>query len=205
MFASKNMDVDAMNKKVLDRLNVSNVEEERHFKSIDEIADDGTDQHMHYPIEYLNSLNPPGVPPHDLHLKEGAIVMLLRNLAVHNGLCNGTRLRVESMGAFVLCCRFIAGERNGHIVIIPRIDNHCDSRLPFRLMRRQYPVRLAFAMTINKSQGQTSSKVGLHRPTELFSPGKLSVVLSGVRSCDDMKIRTNGPAVANIVYTEVLS
>ena len=84
ILAPKNVDVDAVNKKVLDRLNVSNVEEERHFKSIDEIADDDTDQHMHYPIEYLNSLNPPGVPPHDLHLKKGAIVMLLHHLDVPN-------------------------------------------------------------------------------------------------------------------------
>ena len=46
------------------------------------------------PVEFLNSLNEPGVAGHKLVLKEGMRVMLLRNLDPRNNLCNGTRLIV---------------------------------------------------------------------------------------------------------------
>ncbi|VDL68499.1 unnamed protein product [Nippostrongylus brasiliensis] len=108
------------------------------------------------PTEYLNSLIPPGMPLHNLHLKKGTIVMLMRNLDIHNGLCNGTRLAVETLGRFVLGCRFVSGRRKGELTIIPRIDLYWDVA-PFRLRRRQFPVRVAFATTINRSQGQTFS------------------------------------------------
>ena len=47
-----------------------------------------------YPNECLNSLNPPGLPPFKLDLKVGCPIMLLRNIAPKDGLCNGTRLMV---------------------------------------------------------------------------------------------------------------
>ncbi|KAK6020620.1 hypothetical protein OSTOST_13725, partial [Ostertagia ostertagi] len=71
------------------------------------------------------------MPPHELRLKKGAIVMLLRNLDVTNGLCNGTRLKVETLRRFTLGCKFICGERRGQLAIIPRIDNYWDKRTPF--------------------------------------------------------------------------
>ncbi|WOG82070.1 hypothetical protein DCAR_0101230 [Daucus carota subsp. sativus] len=48
-----------------------------------------------FPVEYLNSFKLPGMPPHKLILKEGVVVMLLRNLNQTVGLCNGTRLIVR--------------------------------------------------------------------------------------------------------------
>ena len=50
--------------------------------------------------------------------------------------------------------------------------------MPFKLKRRQFPVRLAVAMTINKAQGQTLGRMGLFLPTPVFSHGQLYVALS---------------------------
>jgi len=52
-----------------------------------------------YPVEFLNSLNLTGLPLHDIKLKVGAAVMLLRNLDPHSSLCNGTRLIITAIHA----------------------------------------------------------------------------------------------------------
>jgi ATP-dependent exoDNAse (exonuclease V) alpha subunit len=46
-----------------------------------------------------------------------------------------------------------------------------DTELPFILKRRQFQVQSAFAMTINKSQGQTLNWVGLYLPVPVFPMG----------------------------------
>nr|CAH7751480.1 unnamed protein product [Callosobruchus chinensis] len=53
----------------------------------------------------------------------------------------------------------------------------------------QFPIRLAFAMTINKSQGQTFDKIGIFLPDPVFTHGQLYVAFSGVRRFDDVKIQ----------------
>ena len=115
-------------------------------------------------MEYLNSLNTGGLPPAKLALKIGCPVMLLRNLDVSMGLCNGTRMIVLEVRPRVLMCRIISGDPKfaGNVVFIPRITlTPSADTLPFPLQRHQFPVRLAFAMTINKSQGQSVITVGL--------------------------------------------
>ena len=53
--------------------------------------------------------------------------------------------------------------------------------LPFEFRRVQFPVSLCFAMTINKSSGQT---VGVDMIDESFTHGMLYVALSRVGSPD---------------------
>ena len=76
--------VDAINKLALDRL----PGEEIIIPSADSTID--VDDATHYPVKYNNSLQAAGIPPHTLILKKGAVVMLLRNLSIRGGLCNGT-------------------------------------------------------------------------------------------------------------------
>jgi len=56
-----------------------------------------------------------------------------------------------------------------------------DSGLPFKFQRRQFPISLCFAMTINKSQGQSLSRVGFYLPHPVFTYGQLYVDISRVK------------------------
>lgn len=166
-----------------------------------------------FPPEFLNSKMPSGLPPHSLKLKRGTIVVLLRNLNPKEGLCNGTRLRIENIQVSLLTAAVITGPKSGIVVLLPRITLMADeSSLPCKMSRYQFPIRVAFAMTINKAQGQTLSKVGVFLPQPVFSHGQLYVAFSRVKKQTDIKIcvprttRSGGNVVMtqNIVYDEVL-
>ncbi|KAF7801516.1 ATP-dependent DNA helicase PIF1-like [Senna tora] len=115
-----------------------------------------------YTPEFLNTISGSGLLYHELKLKVGAPLMLLRNIDKSLGLCNGTRLIVVRLCKHVIEAMIISGKFHGERVVIARmVITPSDSRLPFRFQRRQFPIVLSFAMTINKSQGQTLSNVAL--------------------------------------------
>ncbi|XP_017239653.1 uncharacterized protein LOC108212437 [Daucus carota subsp. sativus] len=132
----------------------------------------GTDEDLNsaFPVEYLNSLSVPGLPVHDLKLKVGAVVMLMRNLNQTLGLCNGTRMIVTKCLKFCVECEVICGSFSGTRHFIPRMElSPSDSVLPFKLVRKQMPLQICYAMTINKSQGQSLKTVGLFLPKPVFT------------------------------------
>jgi len=111
----------------------------------------------------------------------------------------------------VLEVRLIGGEHDGEIAFIPRITAIPSSKstgFAFALRRRQFPVRLAFAMSINKAQGQSVAIVGLDLRVPVFSHGQLYVALSRSTSSRRIKILlppdASGSETMNIVFTEVL-
>ena len=116
--------------------------------------------------------------------------MLLRNLDLKAGLCNGTRMIVRRLFNNVIDTEIISGNGIGKRVLIPRIQLvPSDTGLPFQLCRRQFPLRLSYSMTINKAQGQTFDKVGIFLQKPCFAHGQLYVAFSRCRSFEDVKIQ----------------
>ncbi|GKA68845.1 zinc finger, CCHC-type containing protein, partial [Tanacetum coccineum] len=71
-----------------------------------------------------------------------------------------TRLQVLRMRTKVIEAKIISGDSVGTICAIPRmVISPSDTKLPFKLNRRQFPVQMCFGITINKSQGQALSKM----------------------------------------------
>ena len=160
----------------------------------------------HYPVEYLHSLKFGGIPPSQLELKLGVPLMLLRNLDPGQGLCNGTRLRLVHMTNKVLHVKIITGSCAGQLAFIPRITlTPAPGQLPFDLHRKQFPVQLAFAMTINKSQGQSLGTVGIDLRWPVFGHGQFYVGTSRGTNWNRVKILLKENAVTmNVVYKDVL-
>ena len=160
-----------------------------------------------FPIEFLNKLTPAGLPPHRLYLKKGMVLMLLRNLSPKQGLCNGTRLILTKVSNILLNCKIASGDHAGEEVLIPRINIMHRDELFIDWNRRQFPVRPAFAMTINKSQGQTFKTVGVWLEEAVFTHGQLYVAASRVGNPHHLHFAVNKSAegkTRNVVYKEVL-
>ncbi|KAJ9562714.1 LOW QUALITY PROTEIN: hypothetical protein OSB04_007874 [Centaurea solstitialis] len=160
-------------------------EEEKVYYSFDEAEDD---KNSLYPMEYLNSLNVSGLPLTTFGLKSD------RN---------------------VVDAEIAVGQHVGKRVFLPRIPL-CpseDDMFPFKLKRKQFPIRHCFAMTINKAQGQTIPVVGVYLPDSVFSHGQLYVALSRGISRGTTKVlvkptktfKQDGVYTSNVVYREVLS
>ncbi len=125
-----------------------------------------------YPVEFLNTLQFSGIANHELELKVGMPILLLRNLNQSIGLCNGTRLIIKRLGQCVIEAEIITRNNVGKRVFIPRIImSPSGTDWPFVLRRRQFPIRVPFAITINKSQGQTFNNVGIYLPSPVYSHG----------------------------------
>ena len=176
----KNCDCDVINS-----IAIRNFSEEStilHLYSADTVKNnDGTNNLSNnlYPTEFLNSINVNGLPLHKLELKVRALVMLLRNIDVNSGLCNGTAMKVISITTKILKVQITNGSHVGDYALIPRIElSPSDSLLPFKLSRRRFPIKLCFAMTINKAQGQITNNLGVYLPQPVFLHGQLYVALS---------------------------
>jgi hypothetical protein len=196
ILAPRNDTVDQINSQLMEVI----PGQARTYKSIDNVVEQ--ERAVEFPAEFLNSLQPPGMPPHNLKLKKGAPIMLLRNLDPPK-LCNGTRLIVKSMLPYLLEAIIITGQFKGESVFIPRIPIIATD-LAFEFKRLQFPVRACFAMSINKAQGQSLQVAGLHLLQPCFSHGQLYVGCSRVGTAKALYLLAPDGKTKNIVYPAAL-
>ena len=200
-----NDDVDCKNDMVFERLNT----EEKIYRS----EDTSVNNEMDIQTSVYNSIDSPSIPLHLLKLKVGAVVMVMRNIYPPK-LCNGTRIIVTDLQKNIIVGNILTGAYRGEQVMLPRITlESTDTSVIFK--RKQFPVKLCYAMTINKSQGQTFDRCGLLLDSaQCFAHGQLYVACSRVTSHDSLIVYTGyrkendgykrKPA-RNCVYKELLS
>jgi ATP-dependent DNA helicase PIF1 len=157
----------------------------------------------------LNKINCSGFPLAKLELKVECPVIIMKNLDPSHGVCNRSRGILTRYRNRVLEVRLLTGQHAGSTVFIPRVLNQpTEDQNPFKFTRKQFPVWLCFAMTINKSQGQTVKHVGLDLRAAVFCHGQFYVAVSRVTSVANIKaICGEGEEMEktkNIVYKEVL-
>ena len=142
-------------------------------------------------------------------LKPGTHTMLLQNISPQEGLCNGTKLTyLRTLNKILLVCKLVG---TGRTVLIPQIKFLSDpGNLPFEWARHQFPVRIAFAAIINRSQGQTLKQVAAWFRSSVFSHGQLYVASSRTGNPDALKFAVKQQPeqqpgyTQNEVYPEVL-
>jgi hypothetical protein len=105
------------------------------YHSFDRAVDD---PHNYYLEEFLNTLTPNGLPPHVLKLKIGCPVILLRNIDLANGLCNGTRLIIRGFQKNTIDAEIMLGQHAKKRVFLPRIPlcPSDDEMFPFQFKRK---------------------------------------------------------------------
>ena len=161
--------------------------ENHHLFIINTSTNDG--QFSNCPVEFLNDFEVSGLPSHELISKPQAVVILSRNLKQNEGLSNGTRLIIRKINNHVIEGEILSGKHKGNIIFLPRISTVLNiDEAPFPFTRRQFPIRLAYCLTINKAQEQTINKVCVFIDTKLFSHGHFSTALSRVCNKNSIKI-----------------
>ena len=172
-------------------------------------------------VGMLNRIKSSGLPPHKLTLKKGVCIILIRNLDIARGHCNGTRYIILGMKPFVLRAQKLHGDNNPEnddifIHRIPMPSGERDYPVPFT--RMQFPVLVSYYLTITRAQGQSLTRAGLYLPRNVFSHGHLYVALSRCGNPNAMFVYSNHTQfdhlcdwlseneifAKNIVYKEVL-
>jgi hypothetical protein len=212
ILAPTNAAVNDINKQVLSRLKPK--EKVHYYDAINTAVEQSVDpldgEAVDAMAEAMAQIEETGLPPQRLGLKVGAKVMLIRNVDVRYRLCNGTPAIVQQLDKDVITIQLI--EADGSLgalrdIVRSKFDRRPDpttgKMLHFR--RAQFPIKLAFAMTINKAQGQTLNKMGLFLNSRLFSHGQLYVALSRVRRASDITVFNPAETdiVDNVVHPKV--
>ncbi len=210
ILSGTNVNIDALNKRVLDRIPGDPIQ----LLSADSCIIDNADEcNNALPTEVLHTISEPGVPDHNLTVKPGAVCIVTRNLSFDDALVNGSKVIIRKASTRLIEADIIRRGFERKKVFIPRINfvfNPGNS--PVKILRRQFPLRLAYSLTFNKSQGQTLDKVGLDLRSDAFAHGQLYVALGRVRNRNSIRVLVSEERkvgdiaiTTNVVYKELLA
>lgn len=162
--------------------------------------------------DLLATLKEPGVPPHELRLKVGAVCSIMRNLAVDKGLVKNARVVIVALYTHCVAVNLVNASIK-EIYHLPRITFKFHPRGgTYDVDRRQIPLRLAYSTTFNSCQGLTLDRAVINLRCPVFAHGQLYTAFSRVRTRADMRVLVepdshDGEAhgeVVNVVYQELL-
>jgi hypothetical protein len=135
--------------------------------------------------------------------------MCIRNIDVSRGLINGTMLELLAISSRYLQVRIMSGTQAGNTDLLTPcmfcITSEA-SGLPFAITRRQYPIILAYCLSVHKAQGQSLKVVGLIFETDPFAHGQLYVALSRVANwaCVHVVMPVGMVSIVNLVHRYLL-
>ena len=179
---STNKKVDEENRRGLAKIK----SEQRNYLALD----DGPEHH-------LKSLDRNCLAPKNLQLKVGAKVMLLRNLDLSNGLCNGATGKVVAMRPGSVDVKFNSGifkiEKESWEIREQIFDAEGNSYFKVLASRSQIPLKLAFAISIHKAQSATFDHAYMDL-ANCFEFGQVYVALSRVRSLEGLSLLSFYPS-----------
>lgn len=172
--------------------------------SDDKIREVVTQEFMHY-------CDKADVPIHGLHLKVGDLCILMRNIDKSSGLTNNQRVIIRDLTPYSIVIS-IASDRTLTRHWIPRIKfRFTIPGTSFDMIRKQFPLKLAYAFTVHKAQGQELKRVLIDTTTPTFAHGQLYVALSRVRHRNAIAAfipeeqRLQGVTTAeNVVFVELV-
>ncbi|MCM1078326.1 MAG: AAA family ATPase [Bacteroidales bacterium] len=170
--------------KTADKINFDRLEEIDAEEFVYEGTVDGTFEEKRFPVEL------------ELRLKVGAQVMLTRNDQMKRW-ANGTLGKVAKLTKDEISVTL----NNGETYVVPCCSwesysyeyNKEEGRMKKHLNGTftQFPLKLAWAITVHKSQGMTFDKLSLDLSRGMFAPGQLYVALSRVRTLDGLYLSRN--------------
>jgi hypothetical protein len=145
--------------------------------------------------QIMHSFEKTGAPPYRLDLKVNDVCIVLRNLT-EIGLANNSRVRIldfigSDFNTQPKAIRVQTIEDTPRICFIPKIRFKIQAgKASYQITRTQFPLRLAYAMTYNKSQSQTLHKVIVDVIDAPFAHGHLYVAFSRIRDANNIRILT---------------
>ncbi|KAE8186002.1 hypothetical protein CF335_g7568, partial [Tilletia laevis] len=153
----------------------------------------------------VTSTTHPGIPDHTLKLKVGQLCSILRNLDVSNGLVKHARITITALNQRTIQVRILSTMRT---FLLPRITFvFSPARSPLTIIRKQFPLRPAYASTFHGCQGLTLTRTVIDCTVPVFTHGQRYAAVSRTRSRHDVRIYTpegTSPVVNNIVYRELI-
>jgi ATP-dependent DNA helicase PIF1 len=134
--------------------------------------------------------------------------MIMRNLDARRLMLNGTIVIVRAIQTYSLRVEL----PSGLMVFLPRHSftiKSADSGLPFDIVRRQFPIIPAYALTVHRIQGQTLSRMGVYVASDIFCHGMLYTCLSRVGGWESISVwsdaETEFGTLNNVVRPHVVA